>query len=123
MVAISENAKGLENISGERIWTELNKILTGNFIYEILLEMIKLKVGLYIGFPKTCNIAELKNVTERLKKNQITVKPMTVLASLFDCKEDVDYFCDRIKPSSFDRNLIYFILFNRQEIINEKPLR
>lgn len=36
-------------ISGERIWAELKKILSGNFAKEIMLRMLDLGMGPHIG--------------------------------------------------------------------------
>jgi len=47
--AIQENAKGLSQISGERIWSELSKTLEGNFGRELLRLMIKLGLTPYMG--------------------------------------------------------------------------
>lgn len=38
--AIKENIAGLQRISGERIWSEWNKILTGRFAVELTLKKI-----------------------------------------------------------------------------------
>lgn len=46
---IKDNAKGLENVSGERIWMELKKILQGNFAGDLLKLMLQLDIGKYIG--------------------------------------------------------------------------
>lgn len=43
------NGKGLEDISGERIWMELKKILEGNFAGELLMKILDCELGKYIG--------------------------------------------------------------------------
>lgn len=47
--AIRYNAPGLDKISGERIWSELQRILTGNFANEIVKIMLDLGLAQYIG--------------------------------------------------------------------------
>lgn len=47
--AIKENAKGLAGISGERIWTELKKILVGKYANQLIHLMYELTVTDYIG--------------------------------------------------------------------------
>ncbi|XP_023212200.1 CCA tRNA nucleotidyltransferase 1, mitochondrial-like isoform X2 [Centruroides sculpturatus] len=47
--AIRENAEGLGGISGERIWMEWSKILTGNHCKEIVKTMIEIGLSPYIG--------------------------------------------------------------------------
>lgn len=121
--AIKENAKGLQNISGERIWVELNKIVSGNFFYELLLKIIHSNVGSYIGFPENCNEVELKTVCDRLKNNNLIAKPITVLVSLFRTEDEINNFYERIKPSSNERNLGYFIMENRLKFRNLKSIK
>lgn len=50
--AIAENAKGLGGISGERIWVELKKILTGNHVNHLIHLIYDLDVAPYIGESK-----------------------------------------------------------------------
>lgn len=52
LTAIRNNASGLAKISGERIWSELSRILTGNFAYEIMKTMLDLGIAPYIGNEK-----------------------------------------------------------------------
>lgn len=52
---LKNNVKGLQNISGERIWVELKKMLQGNFAGNLLKTMIDVGVGEYIG--KYCIIS------------------------------------------------------------------
>lgn len=46
---IKNNAEGLQNVSGERIWMELKKILQGNFAGDLLKTMLSVNIGQYIG--------------------------------------------------------------------------
>lgn len=46
---IANNAVGLERISGERIWLELNKILQGNFAGELMTTIINCGLAEHIG--------------------------------------------------------------------------
>lgn len=50
---ISENINGLERISGERIWSELKKILEGNFAGELMKTMLHVGVAKYIDLIKS----------------------------------------------------------------------
>lgn len=47
--AIKENGQGLKDISGERIWMELKRILEGNFAGELMLAILECDLGPYIG--------------------------------------------------------------------------
>lgn len=53
---IANNADGLERISGERIWLELKKILSGNFAGELMLSLLKCGIAEYIGKSSESNI-------------------------------------------------------------------
>lgn len=46
---IRNNAEGLQQVSGERIWMELKKTLQGNFAGSLLKIILNLGVGKYIG--------------------------------------------------------------------------
>jgi tRNA nucleotidyltransferase (CCA-adding enzyme) len=47
--AIKENVSGLSRISGERIWSELKKILEGNYAGDLIQTMLKVGVAEFIG--------------------------------------------------------------------------
>jgi tRNA nucleotidyltransferase (CCA-adding enzyme) len=47
--AIRLNAGGLGMISGERIWSELRRILEGNFAGNLVKTMLSLGIGPHIG--------------------------------------------------------------------------
>lgn len=47
--AICANIDGLQKISGERIWTELKKILQGNYRLELFAKLIECGAARYIG--------------------------------------------------------------------------
>lgn len=46
---IRNNAEGLQNVSGERIWVELKKLLQGRFAGSLLKVIIDVGIGKYIG--------------------------------------------------------------------------
>ena len=61
--AIAENAKGLAGISGERIWVELKKILTGNHVNHLIHLIYELHVAPYIGESNLYNVRTFGNET------------------------------------------------------------
>ncbi|CAH1388636.1 unnamed protein product [Nezara viridula] len=63
--AIKNNISGLGKITGERIWLELSKILSGNYVSSIIQSIISVGAGPYIGFPPTPSVGELISVWER----------------------------------------------------------
>ena len=52
IAAVAENAAGLDIITGERIWSELKKILEGRHAAEILTKMIECKLFPHMGLPE-----------------------------------------------------------------------
>ena len=54
--AIAENAKGLAGISGERIWVELKKILTGNHAHHLIHLIYDLDVAPHVGESNVKNV-------------------------------------------------------------------
>lgn len=49
LLTITENIMGLKQISGERIWGELKKILSGNFAIDLLKTMFNCQIAPFIG--------------------------------------------------------------------------
>lgn len=52
IAAVTENAAGLSMITGERIWSELKKILAGNHAAAILTKMVECKLFPHMGLPE-----------------------------------------------------------------------
>ncbi|KAJ9601542.1 hypothetical protein L9F63_000285 [Diploptera punctata] len=119
--AIRHNAAGLEIISGERIWTELRKILEGRFAGELVKIMISLGLNSYIGLPAQPNIKEFDRVWSLNCPEK--VHPMTLLAALLTNQEEVMKFHARVKLSAYERDLTLFIVENRQDKPCVKPLQ
>ena len=102
--AIGRNAKGLEQISGERVWMEMSKILSGNHTAEILKKMQDTGVDLYIGLPTFHD----EKLLDRVKKH--TENPATILSSFIVDASDVDTLMDRWRFSAPERDLMKFIV-------------
>ncbi|XP_047114688.1 CCA tRNA nucleotidyltransferase 1, mitochondrial [Schistocerca piceifrons] len=119
--AIRINAEGLARISGERIWSELHKILEGNYGGDLMLKILSLGIGPYIGLPSDPNIEELQAVWKR--RGSEGFKAMTLLTSLLRSQEQVMNFHGRVKLSAYDRDLGLFIVENREDKISVNPLR
>ncbi|XP_019881349.2 CCA tRNA nucleotidyltransferase 1, mitochondrial isoform X2 [Aethina tumida] len=119
--AIRENAAGLANISGERIWTELKKILEGNFAGELLQSIIDCGLSPYIGLPQECNENELSKVWERSK--ELNLHPITLLSTVLANQDHVVALNNRLKLSAFERELALFVVNNREEKPDPKPLK
>ncbi|CRK98759.1 CLUMA_CG012009, isoform C [Clunio marinus] len=111
---ISNNAEGLQRVSGERIWVELKKILQGNFAGEILMTIIDCGLSQHIGLPSNPDKEDFRN----LCKNQSIAKdcdPITILAALLNLPEDALHLHERLKFSAYERDLLYFLAQNKNE--------
>lgn len=119
--AIKENVDGLKNISGERIWTELSKIVCGRFNGSVMATMLKLGIGPYIGLPDDCNVEKFQRVCERAK--DLSPMPVTFLTGLLACNDEAYALNKRLKMSSEETRTTLFIIKHRDEPIATPPLR
>ncbi|KAJ8714078.1 hypothetical protein PYW08_007698 [Mythimna loreyi] len=117
---LKENVKGLQNISGERIWVELKKTLQGNFAGSLLKTMIDVGVAEYIGLPTSPNVEELDRVLKRAE--HLNLHPMSYLAALLTDLDEVTMLNSRLKFSCYDRDLAYFLVEHRGDKIDSRPL-
>ncbi|XP_019392155.1 PREDICTED: CCA tRNA nucleotidyltransferase 1, mitochondrial isoform X2 [Crocodylus porosus] len=115
--AIKTNAKGLARISGERIWVELKKLLTGNHVNHLVRLMYELDIAPYIGFPVNGSLEEFDKVSKNVQN--LFPKPMTILTSLFKVQDDVMKLDLRLKISKEEKNLGLFIVKHRKDLIKE----
>ena len=104
--SIVKNAQGLKEISGERIWMEISKILTGNNLFHILLYMKRLNVASVIGLPI---IHDTARKASRVSKK--TDNPVTVLSTLTSV-EDFNGIVERWKLSNAESKLGLFLIEN-----------
>lgn len=108
---IKSNATGLDNISGERIWSEMNKILSGNHLGKIMIEMKKANVLKHIGL-KSIDLKELVRV------RAISDDPNLLLAAILSSPEEMDSLREKWKFSNPEANLMKFILKNREKQVS-----
>lgn len=113
---IKANKDGLARISGERIWVELKKILQGNFAFNLMLEMMSLGLGPYIGLPKEPNTEKLIELNENQKFFEENYHVITSLAALVETPEEALKLHERLKFSAHERNLLYFITSNKNQM-------
>ncbi|GLV42236.1 uncharacterized protein CBL_03822 [Carabus blaptoides fortunei] len=117
---INQNVSGMERISGERIWSELKKILEGNFAGELIKTMLHVGLAKYCGLPEKPNVKEFSQVWDRSRHHNL--KPMTLLSALLNEPEDVYRLNDRLKLSAYDRELALFVVQHRELKPDIKPL-
>ncbi len=108
--AIRDNAAGLERISGERIWSEWKKILSGKMGGPLTKTMIELGLGPFIGLPADPNVQELEQMWS-VHRNSLHC--VTLLTSLLKCEADMTKLNSRLKMSGFERDLGIYVINNR----------
>ena len=113
--SIKRNVAGLGNISGERIWVEVQKIIKGKYGADLITKMVECGVGPYIGFPENFNCDNLKQVYKNCDEANIVsdVHHMTLLAAGFASEDDYVKFIARVKCSKRERELMWFVMENR----------
>ncbi|XP_040571341.1 CCA tRNA nucleotidyltransferase 1, mitochondrial isoform X1 [Lepeophtheirus salmonis] len=107
---IIKNASGLQQISGERIWMEWKKILSGSFGSDLTLKMIECQLGSYIGLPQNPNIKGFRSAWNNTVKDNISTleHPISLLATLLYSEDDVLHLHSRLKMSRIERDLCLF---------------
>ncbi|XP_065216795.1 CCA tRNA nucleotidyltransferase 1, mitochondrial-like [Planococcus citri] len=124
--AIRENGPGLQKISGERIWSELNRIIVGNFCEEIVKKMFELGLSPYMGLG-SCEELEITTFEKICRlREKYAFKAITSIAALLPDEEKVEEFHCRVKLSSHERNLALFLVVHKTVDFNESkdnPLR
>ena len=109
--AIKQNAHGLKQISGERIWMEMSKILEGDHTVELLKRMVEAGVDKAIGLPMG-NFKELARA-----KKHIQAAPV-LLVALLKNEADVNNMAAIWKMSADEREIMRFIVVNRDKPFN-----
>lgn len=111
--AIREKGSGLKQISGERIWSELSKILEGTFGPELIKTILDLDLGPYIGLPNQSNVEEFDKIINRSK--DLKLNPITMLTAFLRDSQDMINLNNRLKFRVFDRDLGLFLIESRHE--------
>ncbi|XP_037535227.1 CCA tRNA nucleotidyltransferase 1, mitochondrial [Nematolebias whitei] len=121
LAAIRENGRGLASIAGERIWVELKKLVVGNHAAHLLELIYDLELAQYLGLPPGGDVDEMKRVWQNAKDH--SPKPMTILAALFRCPEEVEKMDIRLKVSREEKNLCLFLVKHRRELCRSQEER
>jgi len=129
--AIIKCKDGIKNVSGERIWTELHKIVIGRMAPDMMRSMFV-----------DCGLASLLALNDEFAKKQLDIfgrvygsvnklstpeekrLPCTVLTCFLENSEDAERFHTRTKFSTAERTLTEFLVENRELAEeNKKNLR
>lgn len=120
LAAISENVAGMSRISGERIWSEWKKILSGNLGGPLTLKMVEIGLGPYIGLPEKPNVERMDTAYRELTERQIVVHPVTLLTTLLENDKEMMELHQRLKFSGIERDLGLFVINNRGKLSDLK---
>ncbi|XP_046571861.1 LOW QUALITY PROTEIN: CCA tRNA nucleotidyltransferase 1, mitochondrial-like [Haliotis rubra] len=115
--SIRQNAHGLAGISGERLWVEVKKIMTGNYAGPIVQTMIELGVGAFIGLPEKPNVQHFLEVFANTEG--LSPLPMTRLSALLPGEAEMYDLHKRLKLSSEELKLGLFIIQHRDDDVGE----
>lgn len=110
MAKISSNRVGLANISGERIWSEMKKILVSDHVEFVLNMMIETKVMESIE-------AKMVAINAPASKD-----PVTNLATFID-ESTVETVIDRWKLAKDEQKLLKWLVKNRNIIFSVSELK
>ena len=105
---IKEKASGLSQISGERVWSEVSKILKGNHTVELLKKMKETDVAKHINLP-------LDNLNDLAEAKKTTKSPSALLSTLLDTTEQAIKLRSLWKFSNPELATILFIIENRDK--------
>jgi len=111
---IKDNAEGLSQISGERVWMELAKILISDNAGQVLVYMDSTNVLSKIMLP-AIDVSDVKNL-KRVTKND----PILALSLLIDNDNDARKVIDRFKLSNTERDILQFIVANKSKNLTQE---
>ena len=118
--AIKLNLNGVKNISKERIFNELNKILKLENIHSLLKDN-NIKNIFSLIFPEFKFLDRLYRIKELVDQNINIDKINTTLSALLiGAKDNHEYFCHKYKTSNNLKNYLDLIAKNYQKYNKEK---
>jgi len=112
--AIRDNADGLRNIAGERLWVELQRIAEGRNAGPVLKVMLEQNIGQYLGIPSDADLSQIEDHWRQC--HQAKPHAMTILSKLFRNLDEIEKFEQRMKYSNDCRRIAQLILVNRNSL-------
>lgn len=111
ITAIQTNKAGLDQISRERVWLEMQKIVVGNHVRNILLKMNNLELFPLINLTEDFSIDALdtQHKTALLDK----IRPVTILSYGFKTADAFSKLRKSWKMSSDEEYIGQFVIRNR----------
>lgn len=115
--AIRNNMDGLSSISGERIWSEMKRIIPLRQCNVVIPVMFRdLQLGRVMGFLSEvgdASINEFHKIQERLFRDSNEILPITLFISLISSDDELESVIKRLKLSNQESDIATFIIANR----------
>lgn len=116
--AIATNVDGLKGISGERIWSEMKRILplpNSRLVVPIMVNDVA--IAPHLGLPdEKRDLSEFERAHANLFGAPATVvEPITLFTSLVKSSEELQKCKARLKLSNIEFDTAFYILLNRDE--------
>lgn len=105
------------------MWSELKKIVEGNFGPDLLHLMLDIGLGPHMGFPENLDLKAFAEFRAKLKTIDEPVDAITIICSLLNTPQEVLALRNRLKISNFHRDLALFVLQHRDTQLPADPLR
>ena len=122
--AIYSHREGMGKISGERIWLELKRILSGRYAGQCLSTIGECGLFPFIGLPEADLPRRTKNMLalwKRFENTSSSLHAISLLTGVLDQPEEMLEFHARAKLSCFERDLGLFLLFHRDDPVSNEP--
>ncbi|THD24740.1 tRNA-nucleotidyltransferase [Fasciola hepatica] len=107
--AITQNCGGLEQIAGERCWTELRQILLYRSTPALFRRMREAGLFCHLGLPENADLTEMENVWRKGILSR-SPNPATCLASLLSTLDEIEAVNGRLKLSNFEATILVYIV-------------
>ena len=106
--AIEENGDGLAGVSGERIWSEMAKIIDQKFNFEFFDLVYRLKIDKPMGLP-ACDFNQRAARYKAVAVHE-NAESLTKLAVLVDSPSEVTLIDNRLKLSKKEFEFLHFLV-------------
>ena len=123
MEAVSNNAAGLQQVSAERVWSEMKQVLTGSRVRRLLELMKELGVLEHTRLPCWQQFEPaLASAVHSVSANDVEVSPVTVLAGglryvmLKDNTAFAKDVAEKLKMSGDEHKLFRFLMENKKYV-------
>ena len=122
MKAIEESGEGLNQISGERIWSEIKKILDQPFNFEFVDIIYRLKLDSHVGFPAEGFTEDKRNLYRQVSAISVYAQPMTKICVFLDSVDQLELMDNRLKWSKNEFRQASFLIGQKNLILKNEPL-